>query len=216
MPRKIKGEKVTPPLPALHCPFMTMDLVIASCSALGHHYSYGYRILNSNDGITELSLVSGSLHQLFDQVVQLSLLFGLSPLPFWVQLPSWMCALWFHMWNPPITCRTGLPLAPHPAAVQHCGPYRAAPEQLVHTQKPRAPSLRSLLDSCPCLEPLAIFLSPQTLWFCVGYLRVNFPVQSVLMGRHNHSICDNVANKPCQLTKENFKHFLFSLANETA
>lgn len=127
-----------------------------------------------------------------------------------------VCALWFHMWNPPITCRTGLPLAPHPAAVQHCGPYRAAPEQLVHTQKPRAPSLRSLLDSCPCLEPLAIFLSPQTLWFCVGYLRVNFPVQSVLMGRHNHSICDNVANKPCQLTKENFKHFLFSLANETA
>lgn len=58
-----------------------------------------------------------------------------------------------------------------------------------------------------------IFLSPQTLWFCFGYLTVY--VQAVLTGRYNHSRCDNAVNKPCQLTKENFKHFLFSLANET-
>lgn len=65
------------------------------------------------------------------------------------------------------------------------------------------------------LSPLPICLSLQTLWFCVGYLRVYFQVQAVLMGRHNHSRCDNVVNKPCQLTTENFKHFLFSLSNET-
>lgn len=151
MPRKIKGEKVTPPLPALHCPFITMDLVIASCSALGYYYSYGYRILNSNDGITEVSLASGSLHRLFDQVV--SALWP-QPLTLWVQLPSWMCV------HCDFTCGT------HPSPAGQACPLLPIPQPcntVGHTEQPQSswytPRSQELLASGPFWIPAPV-LSP--------------------------------------------------------